>query len=98
MIKSSKSNSHIEEEEYDFESRIISARSNTEDERDAEVSLRPKNLGEYVGQEKVKEKLAISMEAAKMRGDSLDHILLHGPPGLGKTSLQQSSQPKWVLI
>ena len=86
MIKSSRTNSH-EEEEYDFESRIISARSNTEDERDAEVSLRPKNLSEYVGQEKVKEKLAISMEAAKMRGDSLDHILLHGPPGLGKTTL-----------
>ena len=86
MIKSSRTNAH-EEEEYDFESRIISARSNTEDERDAEVSLRPKNLSEYVGQEKVKEKLAISMEAAKMRGDSLDHILLHGPPGLGKTTL-----------
>ena len=58
MIKSSKTNIH-EEEEYDFESRIISARSNTEDERDAEISLRPKNLSEYVGQEKVKEKLAI---------------------------------------
>jgi len=86
MIKSSRTNTH-EEEEYDFESRIISARSNTEDERDAEVSLRPKTLGEYVGQQKVKEKLAISMEAAKMRGDSLDHILLHGPPGLGKTTL-----------
>ena len=86
MIKSSRTNAR-EEEEYDFESRIISARSNTEDERDAEVSLRPKNLDEYVGQEKVKEKLAISMEAAKMRGDSLDHILLHGPPGLGKTTL-----------
>ena len=85
MIKSSKN--HDEEEEFDFESRIISARSNDEDERDAEISLRPKSLQEYVGQEKVKEKLAISMEAAKMRGDSLDHILLHGPPGLGKTTL-----------
>lgn len=85
MIKSSKANPH-EEQEYDFESRIISARSN-DDEREAEISLRPKNLSEYVGQEKVKEKLSISMEAAKMRGDSLDHILLHGPPGLGKTTL-----------
>ncbi|MBP3579674.1 MAG: Holliday junction branch migration DNA helicase RuvB [Clostridia bacterium] len=85
MIKSSKNNQN--EQEYDFESRIISARSYEEEEREAEVSLRPKTLNEYVGQEKVKEKLAISMEAAKMRGDSLDHILLHGPPGLGKTTL-----------
>lgn len=85
MIKSSRNNDN--EQEYDFESRIISARTYEEEEREAEVSLRPKTLGEYVGQEKVKEKLAISMEAAKMRGDSLDHILLHGPPGLGKTTL-----------
>lgn len=85
MIKSSRNNEN--EQEYDFESRIISARSYEEEEREAEVSLRPKTLNEYVGQEKVKEKLAISMEAAKMRGDSLDHILLHGPPGLGKTTL-----------
>ncbi len=85
MIKSSRNESF--DEEYDFESRIISAKSNTEDEREAEVSLRPKSLGEYVGQEKVKEKLSIAMQAAKMRGDSLDHILLHGPPGLGKTTL-----------
>lgn len=86
MIKSSRNESH-DEEEYDFEGRIISTRSNSEDERDAEISLRPRALDEYVGQEKVKEKLAISMQAAKMRGDSLDHILLHGPPGLGKTTL-----------
>lgn len=84
MIKSSKNNS--EDQEFDFESRIISAREADED-RENEISLRPKTLNEYVGQEKVKEKLAISMEAAKMRGDTLDHILLHGPPGLGKTTL-----------
>lgn len=84
MIKSSKNQS--EEQDFDFESRIISAREADED-RDNEISLRPKTLNEYVGQEKVKEKLAISMEAAKMRGDTLDHILLHGPPGLGKTTL-----------
>ena len=84
MIKSSKN--ELPEEEFDFESRIISAKETSED-TETEVSLRPKTLNEYVGQEKVKEKLAISMEAAKMRGDSLDHILLHGPPGLGKTTL-----------
>ena len=84
MIKSSKN--ELPEEEFDFESRIISAKETSEDS-ETEVSLRPKTLNEYVGQEKVKEKLAISMEAAKMRGDSLDHILLHGPPGLGKTTL-----------
>lgn len=84
MIKSSRN--QMPEEEFDFESRIISAKSLVED-NETEISLRPKTLSEYVGQEKVKEKLSISMEAAKMRGDSLDHILLHGPPGLGKTTL-----------
>ena len=84
MIKSSRN--EYPEDDFDFESRVISAEESEED-RDAEVSLRPKTLTEYVGQEKVKEKLAISMEAAKMRGDTLDHILLHGPPGLGKTTL-----------
>lgn len=54
---------------------------------EAEISLRPKTLNDYVGQKKIKEKLAISMQAAKMRGEALDHILLHGPPGLGKTTL-----------
>lgn len=84
MIKSSRN--EYPEDDFDFESRVISAEESEED-RDSEVSLRPKTLTEYVGQEKVKEKLAISMEAAKMRGDTLDHILLHGPPGLGKTTL-----------
>ena len=74
------------EEEFDFESRIVSSQERPDD-RENEVSLRPRTLAEYVGQDKIKEKLAISMEAAKMRGESLDHILLHGPPGLGKTTL-----------
>ena len=52
-----------------------------------EVSLRPKTLDEYIGQEKAKDNLRIFIEAAKMRGESLDHVLLHGPPGLGKTTL-----------
>ena len=52
-----------------------------------EGSLRPKLLNEYIGQEKAKENLRIFIQAAKTRGDSLDHVLLHGPPGLGKTTL-----------
>jgi len=57
------------------------------DESQAEVSLRPRHLAEYVGQERVVENLRICIEAAQSRGESLDHILLHGPPGLGKTTL-----------
>lgn len=52
-----------------------------------EFSLRPRMLEEYIGQEKAKENLRIFIQAAKMRGESLDHVLLHGPPGLGKTTL-----------
>ena len=54
---------------------------------DIDVSLRPRTLEEYVGQEKVKENLKIFIEAAKKRGEPLDHVLLYGPPGLGKTTL-----------
>ena len=85
MIKSNK-DKHYEEEEFDFENRIVSS-SETPEDYDQEVSLRPKALKDYVGQKKVKEKLSISMQAAKMRGEALDHILLHSPPGLGKTTL-----------
>ena len=52
-----------------------------------EGSLRPKTLKEYIGQEKAKENLSVFIDAAKMRGEPLDHVLLHGPPGLGKTTL-----------
>ena len=52
-----------------------------------EGSLRPQKLSEYIGQEKVKKNLRVFIEAAKMRGESLDHVLLYGPPGLGKTTL-----------
>ncbi|HIZ30703.1 MAG TPA: Holliday junction branch migration DNA helicase RuvB, partial [Candidatus Fournierella merdipullorum] len=52
-----------------------------------ELNLRPRTLEEYVGQEKVKENLRIYLEAAKRRGEPMDHILLYGPPGLGKTTL-----------
>ena len=64
---------------------ITTAASLPEDS--AEGSLRPKNLTEYIGQEKAKANLAVFINAAKMRGESLDHVLLHGPPGLGKTTL-----------
>ncbi|MEO8291427.1 MAG: Holliday junction branch migration DNA helicase RuvB, partial [Gaiellaceae bacterium] len=57
------------------------------EEEDFDGSLRPRSLDEFVGQERIKEQLAISLEAAKRRGEALDHVLLVGPPGLGKTSL-----------
>src|SRR3954464_12856170 len=56
-------------------------------EESAEKSLRPSVLGEYIGQTKVKENLSLFMEAARQRGDVLDHVLLAGPPGLGKKTL-----------
>jgi Holliday junction DNA helicase RuvB len=58
-----------------------------DDEEELEQSLRPRRLAEFVGQERIKEQLAIVLEAAKARGEALDHVLLVGPPGLGKTSL-----------
>lgn len=77
----------IEEGDFDFD-RIVSPKE-TEQETtdDFEVSLRPKTLDEYIGQDKVKENMKIYIQAAKKRGDSLDHVLLYGPPGLGKTTL-----------
>ncbi len=57
------------------------------EDMDIDVGLRPQTLDEYVGQEKAKESLKIYIEAAKMRGEALDHVLLYGPPGLGKTTL-----------
>jgi len=57
------------------------------DEEEVERSLRPRRLDEFVGQERIKEQLSIALEAAEARGDPLDHVLLVGPPGLGKTSL-----------
>ncbi len=72
--------------EFDFENRIMSTGYSASDS-DVEFSLRPKTLDEYIGQEKVKENLKIYIEAAKRRNDPLDHVLLYGPPGLGKTTL-----------
>ena len=70
----------------DFEERIV-APDYTGLDSDIETSLRPKMLTEYIGQEKAKENLEVYIKAAKARGESLDHVLLYGPPGLGKTTL-----------
>ena len=66
--------------------RLLSSESNAFDEQ-FELSLRPQRLSQYIGQQKVKENLKIFIEAAKLREESLDHVLLYGPPGLGKTTL-----------
>ncbi|MEG9433161.1 Holliday junction branch migration DNA helicase RuvB [Terriglobus sp. ADX1] len=66
--------------------RLVSAISMGEDAA-FELKLRPNRLGEFIGQHKAKEQLAIALEAAKSRGEALDHVLLYGPPGLGKTTL-----------
>ena len=69
----------------ELEQRIVSSALTPEDEQ--EVTLRPRLLGEYVGQQRAKENLSVFIEAARMRGEPLDHVLLYGPPGLGKTTL-----------
>src|SRR6185295_17250538 len=68
------------------EHRIVSGRG-FEDEQTFELSLRPKFLKEYIGQQQIKENLAISIAAARSRHEAMDHVLLYGPPGLGKTTL-----------
>jgi Holliday junction DNA helicase RuvB len=68
------------------DSRVLSAQA-LEDDLQTELSLRPRKLKEYIGQQKVKANLEISIQAARKRGESLDHVLLFGPPGLGKTTL-----------
>ncbi|AMO86163.1 Holliday junction ATP-dependent DNA helicase RuvB [Solibacillus isronensis B3W22] len=66
--------------------RVLSGEA-TDAEQQFELSLRPQRLAQYIGQDKVKENLKIFIEAAKLRQESLDHVLLYGPPGLGKTTL-----------
>ena len=68
------------------DSRMVTSMMLQED-REAELTLRPKTLDEYIGQEKIKEQLSIFIHAALKRGEPLDHVLLYGPPGLGKTTL-----------
>ena len=71
--------------EGEFEAPIVTASRTPAD--DGEVSLRPKTLADYTGQEKAKKNLSVYIEAARRRGEPLDHVLLYGPPGLGKTTL-----------
>ena len=68
-----------------MDERIITNHELAEDT--FETSIRPDSIDEYIGQTEVKENLAIFMKAAKMREETLDHVLLYGPPGLGKTTL-----------
>ena len=70
-----------------YDDREVSPQYNEKSDNDTEFSLRPKTLNEYIGQDKIKQNLAIYIEASKRRGEPLDHILLYGPPGLGKTTL-----------
>lgn len=73
--------------EYLEDDREVSPQYSEGNDKELEYTLRPKTLQEYIGQDKVKENLAIYMEASKRRGEPLDHVLLYGPPGLGKTTL-----------
>src|SRR5258705_2606031 len=66
--------------------RLVNA-SSTDDDVQYEAGLRPRSLNEYIGQDRVREQLQVSIDAAKQRGEALDHVLLYGPPGLGKTTL-----------
>ena len=79
-------NQEFYNEDFDFENRIMTS-SYTPNDNETEITLRPQNLNDYIGQEKAKENLKICIDASKIRGDSLDHVLLYGPPGLGKTTL-----------
>ena len=71
---------------FDEEERFVTSGFVSED-AEIEYGLRPKSLDEYIGQKKAKENLGIYIEAAKNRREALDHVLLYGPPGLGKTTL-----------
>ncbi len=73
--------------EMDFEDRLMDTSEIPQDLVEGDNPLRPKTLSEYIGQDKAKENLSVFIEAAKKRKESLDHVLLYGPPGLGKTTL-----------
>ncbi len=67
--------------------RLVSPVSGGDDEEHVQASLRPRSLAEFIGQTREKRKLSIAIQAARGRNEPLDHLLLHGPPGLGKTTL-----------
>jgi Holliday junction DNA helicase RuvB len=73
--------------EFDYENRIVSNEYTPNEDAEVEGDLRPKSLVDYVGQSKAKSNLKVYIESAKLRGEALDHVLLYGPPGLGKTTL-----------
>lgn len=73
--------------EFDFENRIVSNEYDSAEDAEVENNLRPQTLAEYIGQENAKSNLKVYIEAAKLRSEALDHVLLYGPPGLGKTTL-----------
>ena len=72
--------------DFEFENRILTPQETVED-TEIDNPLRPRTLSEYIGQQKAKENLSVFMDAAKFRNEPLDHVLLYGPPGLGKTTL-----------
>ena len=82
-------------EDMDLENRIVST-GLTETDTDIENSLRPKTLEDYIGQDKVKENLAVYIEAARTRGEALDHVLLYGPPGLARPRWRALLPMRWA--
>jgi holliday junction DNA helicase RuvB len=82
QVATLKNTPHLDEQRK----RLVSA-APVEDDSSFELNLRPQRLGEFIGQAKIKENLAVAIEAARSRGEAMDHVLLYGPPGLGKTTL-----------
>lgn len=80
--------SYRDKDPHDKPDRLVSGAAYEDDAR-LDASVRPKTLAEYIGQKRVKENISIALEAARNRGEALDHVLLYGPPGLGKTTLAQ---------
>ena len=70
-----------------MQERVVTPSLKSKEELDFELNLRPQSFDEYIGQDQIKEELNIYIKAALMRKEALDHVLLHGPPGLGKTTL-----------
>jgi len=85
-VASAKQHPDVHPDTPDTKDRLVSA-APLEDDSSFELKLRPQRLREFIGQSKIKENLAVSIEAARSRGEALDHVLLYGPPGLGKTTL-----------